>query len=1156
MQVFHLSDLGSDHRMILLQLHQAAARTRANFHFDSRWVENAEAKVIIIASWQQRISGTYQFQLHIILKSLRHQLHSWASKGTSNSARTIRELQDAIEVQRNFPQVDWATISTLEQQLSTAFIEEEKYWHQKSRIGWLNESDSNTKFFHLTTLKRRRCNRILQLKDESGNIVTDEGSKGRISVAYFQNLSTSEANQVAQFMNNLVLHNVLTPELNGILTSQVSRDEIRIAVFIIGGSQAPGSDGFTGLFFQSFWGQVGDLVTAAVLEFFRTGHLLPNFNHTWVTLIPKVPNAETMQQMRPISLCQVPYKIISKILTTRLKEVLPQVIGPYQNGFVKGRLISDNVLLAQEVIQFLKIKSQGQEKWMALKLDMEKAYDRVEWEFLFAVMKRLGFTDQWLKWVWECVSTVSFSVLVNGSPHGYFHPQRGLRQGDPLSPLLYAIYTEAFSALLNQAVQSNFLHGLKIHRRCPVVSHLFFADDSYLFLRASIPECQNLLALLSTYQQVSGQKVNLHKSTALFSANVSGREAQEIMTILGVSASGEDDRYLGLPVRLARSKQHTFQYIEDKMLRRLQIWKSQSMSLAAKEIVLKSVAFASPIYAMSSFRFPSLFCRRLNGHLARFWWAQQDRESGMKWTSWRALCRPKIAGGLGFRDLDSNNVALLAKQAWRILQSSESLLASIYKGRYFPYSSFLHAPQGNRPSWAWQGILIGRSLLLKGLRWSIGSGISVHITEDIWLPTTPPSSPKLLPHVSPPSPHVSCLIDHSSGSWKVQLLLSLFDATTVQTIRSIPLPIFPVQDRLVWHYEKSGLYTVKSGYKIASEDFIRDLSTIPIVFDPQSWKFLWALPVPPKLRFFMWRLIQGFLPLKDILRDKKIIDDDDVEAIMCPICSTGPETLRHTFLHCRVAVELWELVGLTYLRVQVAHSHIAIGWRWFFFDAGIPVAIITRLVFLYWRIWKSRCSTAYDNTQFLPSTMFRQMESQVAEWTSAQEAAVQTRPIPPIPLMSRNPGPPTIPSGATLVHFDGATKASVGGAIGFVGFSGNQLVIFAFGRFYDFISDPFLIELIALRDALRWCLSHSITNVSFCGDAQVIIRMVNAKDTSHALGGALLSEVQTLRSSLQRVSFHFAPRRYNRAAHFVAKQVLLSLDRLMVDQRSFLSSIL
>ncbi|CAL1377248.1 unnamed protein product [Linum trigynum] len=179
---------------------------------------------------------------------------------------------------------------------------------------------------------------------------------------------------------------------------------------------------------------------------------------------------------------------------------------------------------------------------------MEKVYDRVEWEFLFHVMESM--CAQWMKWIKACITTVRFSVLLNGNDYGYFQPQRGIRQGDPLSPLLFAFYSEALAVMISQGVAAFTLHDLKVHMSSPSLSHIFSADDSYLFLRASVPECANLLQLLVDYEMFSGQRVNLHKSVVCGSANVSEQELFSLSVFLGVAAMSPHDRYLGLPSEL------------------------------------------------------------------------------------------------------------------------------------------------------------------------------------------------------------------------------------------------------------------------------------------------------------------------------------------------------------------------------------------------------------------------------------------------------------------------------------------------------------------------------------------------------------------------------------------------------------------------------
>ncbi|CAN0830758.1 LINE-1 retrotransposable element ORF2 protein [Linum grandiflorum] len=331
------------------------------------------------------------------------------------------------------------------------------------------------------------------------------------------------------------------------LTAPVGVEEIRNAVFSIGPTHAPGPDGFTGLFFQRFWPIVGGDVTSGILDFFRSDSLLRSLNHTWMTLIPKVLGADSMRQLRPIGLCTVFYKTISKIITTRLGNILPNIVSSNQNGFIRHRSITDNVLLAHELMHYLKLHASGKRDYMALKVDMEKAYDRVEWGFLFQLLTCLGFPNLWISLICECLSSATIFVLVNGSLYGFFSPSRGLRQGDPLSPLLFALCSEGLTRLIEGHLQRKSLHGIRINRRALEISHLMFADDTILFLRVSPESIQILSTLFQRYEALSGQRINLTKSTVRFSSNVSEELQLAYSELLGTPLAEDSDRYLGLP---------------------------------------------------------------------------------------------------------------------------------------------------------------------------------------------------------------------------------------------------------------------------------------------------------------------------------------------------------------------------------------------------------------------------------------------------------------------------------------------------------------------------------------------------------------------------------------------------------------------------------
>jgi hypothetical protein len=192
-----------------------------------------------------------------------------------------------------------------------------------------------------------------------------------------------------------------------------------------------------------------------------------------------------MKDWRPISLCNVLYKIVAKVLANRLKPMLDKCISENQSAFVPGRSILDNAMAAIEIIHYMKAKTRGKKGEVALKLDISKAYDRIDWEYLKDMMAKMGFCQKWIRWIMLCVETVDYSIIVNGHMVGPVVPGRGLRQGDPLSPYLFIICAEGLSALIRQAENRGELHGIKICRKAPIISHLLFADDCFLFFKAT-----------------------------------------------------------------------------------------------------------------------------------------------------------------------------------------------------------------------------------------------------------------------------------------------------------------------------------------------------------------------------------------------------------------------------------------------------------------------------------------------------------------------------------------------------------------------------------------------------------------------------------------------------------------------------------------------
>ena len=210
---------------------------------------------------------------------------------------------------------------------------------------------------------------------------------------------------------------------------------------------------------------------------------------------------------------------------------------------------------------------------MALKLDMSKAYDRVEWSFLENIMATMGFNQRWISLISMCIRSVSYSILLNGQPHGLISPQRRLRQGDPLSPYLFLLITEGLHGLLKRAEMVGDLRGVSLCPAGPRISHLLFADDSLIFCRASISDCQTIQAILQTYENTSGQNINRGKTNLFFSSNTSARTKEEIKNLLAVPAIQRFEQYLGLPSLVGRDKKRSFSILKERIWKKLMGWR-------------------------------------------------------------------------------------------------------------------------------------------------------------------------------------------------------------------------------------------------------------------------------------------------------------------------------------------------------------------------------------------------------------------------------------------------------------------------------------------------------------------------------------------------------------------------------------------------------
>jgi len=282
---------------------------------------------------------------------------------------------------------------------------------------------------------------------------------------------------------------------------------------------------------------------------------------------------------------------------------------------------------------------------MALKIDMEKAFDRMEWSFLLAILAKLGFHPTWINWIRICVTSPSFSILINGSPFGFFTPARGLRQGDPLTPFLFILGTEVFSRLLFRQSSLGLLKGIKLERSCNPISHLLFADDLLIFTKATSSKASAIKDCLDLYCQWFGQAVNTTKSSIMFSKNTASSAINSIKEILPFKSTAATASYLGLPFFIGKSKKEAFQSILARVLGRLEGWHAKTLSQAGRTVLIKATASFIPSYTMSTFFLPKSLCTALDKGFKDFWWGfPKGKSHNLSLKSWRSICIPRHLG--------------------------------------------------------------------------------------------------------------------------------------------------------------------------------------------------------------------------------------------------------------------------------------------------------------------------------------------------------------------------------------------------------------------------------------------------------------------------------------------------------------------------------
>jgi hypothetical protein len=463
-------------------------------------------------------------------KKLRVGLKKW-SRSFSNLTKIITKcnytlaLLDGLEDQRRLSTVEKNFQRILNNHTRKLLEAKRIYWKNRAKIRWATLGDENTKYFHTIATKSYRRNLITSIKAADGSVVYNHDHKAAIIwESYKERLGVSENAQM-----HINLENIIHPRDLAHLDTPFTREEIDDVIKEFPTDKAPGPDGFNGKFMKRCWQIIKEDFYKLIDDFYNEKINLESINTAFITLIPKVADPENMNDFRPISLVSLPLKIITKLMANRMQKEIISLVHQNQYGFIKGRNIQDCL---GWTFEYLHICHLSKRPIIILKIDFEKAFDKVDYNAVISMLRARGFGQKWIKLVSNILHSASTSVLLNGVPGKKIICKRGVRQGDPLSPILFVNTADLLQSAINDAWQNGIINlplADDFGQKFPIVQ---YADDTLMIMPADNNQLIHLKNILQIFSASTGLHVNYHKTT-LVPINIDNARATELANIFG-----------------------------------------------------------------------------------------------------------------------------------------------------------------------------------------------------------------------------------------------------------------------------------------------------------------------------------------------------------------------------------------------------------------------------------------------------------------------------------------------------------------------------------------------------------------------------------------------------------------------------------------------
>ncbi|KAL3689125.1 hypothetical protein R1sor_015434 [Riccia sorocarpa] len=562
-------------------------------------------------------------------------------------------------------------LEEIEEQIAKLEKQKEEEWRRFSRIRWIKEGEAPSKFFFSLLKARRAKDTITAIKTEDGRTLTKEEDIMRELYRYYSNLYKKEdlspqAIQKLQVTLGLIKQKV-TRAQNRRLTQAPTRGEIQSIIDKLPKEKAPGLDGMTSEALKKMGEPMEEDLIEVAEAIWRDNLLIWKQQQGVIKLLPKPGDKQLIKNWRPISLLNLGYKIVAKILANRLREVVPDIVDSQQKGFVKKRSINDS-LLAVQIGQEWAEKS-GQEV-LLVKLDFEKAYDRVSHEYLWKTMEALGIDEKFILLTRGLVEGAQSKIHAMGMFSKEFPLGRGVRQGCPLAPLLFAIATQPLMEILKDRAHTGKTRGLQIRARKAML-HNLFADDSGVAIQANQEDYDELQDAIRVYELISGAKLNINKSTII---PIGMSVIPEWLRNTGchIAAKGELIRYLGFPIGWGVSAEDQKDFVLGKLKRKLKHWSMQLLSFTGRLIAIKHVLRATPIHLFACLKLPNDTLDEMESTCRFFLWGENaNKQNKIPMVAWSELAKHKAIGGLALTGFKETGEAMRLRTSMKILRKEE-----------------------------------------------------------------------------------------------------------------------------------------------------------------------------------------------------------------------------------------------------------------------------------------------------------------------------------------------------------------------------------------------------------------------------------------------------------------------------------------------------